>query len=466
MKRQKLHAGALGILGVAGLGAASMAPALGVYANLGPMYSSSGRATPLVFIISLILTLPTALSYALISGEIPAAGSAYTWLSQSVNRFCGAWIGLILLISYAIAAILQPILFGTFFNVLLSDVFGVSVGFGTWVLGALLSMLIVAALVYPAIELSARSSFVLTCIEVLSVFALACTILWRSSSANPLLHHPISASDFFGDPSGFSKGLVFGLLSFVGFQVITTTAEETHSPRSVIPKVMVLSCVFIGVLWAFCAWAFELGLAPEKWSAALGRGDNPVLSLAVKYWGVGSIMVLITSLTAVLGTYVASVIGYARTAWAMGQSLELPSALGSLHPKFRTPWNAQHLLFAITLMVVPFWGYIFGGEKSYDWWGTALVIFSMIPNLFVNIGCALFFYRSRRAKFNWLLHGISPFLGCIASLIPLYFSCGVDLWRAGWKNGGSIILFSLGTLLIIIPYVRARSSKLVEAEIR
>src|SRR5512146_1091808 len=108
--QHKLKVGAISGLGVAALGAVMMAPALGIYANLPLIGAGSGKVAPAVFLISMVLTLPTAFSYAIVSREIPSAGAAYTWLSKAVNPTVGVWVGLLAAITYLLAVILQPIL--------------------------------------------------------------------------------------------------------------------------------------------------------------------------------------------------------------------------------------------------------------------------------------------------------------------------------------------------------------------
>src|SRR5712692_10362633 len=132
-----LRAGAIGAVGAAALGAVMMAPALGIYANLGLVSAGAGQAAPAVFLAALLCTLPTAVSYALISRELPSAGSAYTWLSEAVNPLVGTWIGLLLAATYFLSVILQPILFGLFSNELLVALFGYHAGYGTWLVGVL-----------------------------------------------------------------------------------------------------------------------------------------------------------------------------------------------------------------------------------------------------------------------------------------------------------------------------------------
>ena len=458
-----LKASALGLWSVAALGSVMMAPALGIYANLGLISANSGKAAPAVFLAALIFTLPTAVSYALIAREIPSAGSAYTWLSEAVNPFVGTWMGLLLVATYLFCVILQPILFGLFFNELLAFLFHIQTGYGTWMAGVLISTLIIALLAYPGIEIAAKTSLMLTIFEAAVVLALSCTILDLLLSQRRLEFTPFNPMQCLHGSHGFYLALVFGLLNFVGFGVIATAAEETHSPRSVIPRAMMLACVILGIFWAFTSWGFSLTLPPGEWAQYVDKGVNPVAFVARQYWHRGSILVIITAITAVLGVYLASVVGYARVAYAMARDGTLPAFLGRLHPKHRVPWNAQHLAFLVTLAVAAIWGRWAGTYLSYDWWGSAVVFFSMVSNIFVSVGCLVFFYRFRRNTFSWLVHGLVPILGMLASMLPLYYSFGPDLWNLGWKKGQSIVLFSV--LVVVISAVYTVGLKYAKPEV-
>ena len=440
------------MLGAIALGVAMMGPALGIYANLGPVAAGAGIASPAVFLVALLLILPSAASYALTSREIPSAGSAYTWLSESINPFVGAWMGLLLVATYFIAVILQPILFGLFFNELLALFFPSLVGYGTWMIGVLLSTAVVALLAYPGIEISAKGSMVVTVLGLIVVIGLAGTILASALGSGTLRFTPFNPLESLRGARGFFNGLVFALLSFVGFSVITTAAEETHSPRSVIPRVVIWACIFLGFIWAFSAWGFSLALPAHAWGDYVSKGVNPVGVLANQYWGRGSIIVTLAALAAVLGVYIASAVGYARVAYAMGRDGTLPAFFGRLHPRRQAPWNAQHLVFVITLAVAVIWGRWLGLFLSYEWWGASLVFFAMISNAVVNVGCAVFFFRFRRKIFNWWWHGILPGIGLVSSFLPLYYCFGPDLWNAGWAKGQSIVVFSVGLVFVTALY--------------
>ncbi|MEW5979631.1 MAG: APC family permease [Acidobacteriota bacterium] len=443
-----LKAGTLGSLGVAALGAVMMAPALGIYANLGLISADSGRAAPAAFMVALLLTLPTAISYALISREIPSAGSGYTWLSESVNPFVGVWTGLLLVATYFFSVILQPLLFGLFLNELMTVLFAWQAGYGTWLIGVIISTLAVVLLAYPGIEISAKSSITLTVLEMAVVLALAGTILIACVGQGRIEYGPFNPAASLHGFQGFSKGLVFALLSFGGFSVITTAAEETHAPRTIIPRAVVTACILLGVFWALTSWGFSLVMPEEDWAKQVASGINPVAVVARNYWGAGSLVVIITALTAALGVYLASIVGYARVAFAMGRDGTLPAFFGALHPKYQVPWNAQHVVLVVTLLVAAVWGRWLGLYRSYEWWGTVVVFFAMVSSILVNFGCTVFFWRFRREEFSWWWHAVIPLVGVITSALPLYYSFGANLWNAGWENGQSIIVFCLSAVLL------------------
>ncbi len=211
--------------------------------------------------------------------------------------------------------------------------------------------------------------------------------------------------------------MIFALLTFVGFSVITTAAEETNSPREIIPRIVIVGCVLLGLFWAVTAWPLSLSLRDDVWDTQTAQGLNPVAVISRQYWGSGSIVVTLTALSAVLGVYLASVVGYARIVFAMGRDGTMPGWFARLHPKYQVPWNAQHVVLAVTVALDAIWARWLGVYMAYDWWGTAVVFFAMIANIFVNVGCTAYFYRFRR-EIPFIAAGTSwfPFLGIVTSV--------------------------------------------------
>src|SRR5947207_904504 len=100
--------------------------------------------------------------------------------------------------------------------------------------------------------------------------------------------------------------------------------------------------------------------------------------MARQNWHAGYTVVIITANPAVLGAYLATMVGFARVAYAMGRDGTLPAFLGRLHPRFQVPWNAQHIVRMVTVLMVAVLmvavcGRWLGLYLFYDWRGSAVV---------------------------------------------------------------------------------------------
>ena len=110
-------------VGAALLGAIIMSPASGLYFNFTPTEATAGSVVPLIFLIAIVVTLPTALSYAALSRSLPSAGSAYTWVREAMGPGAGVFAGWILNGFYLLAQIVLPGIGALFFGQL-TDRFG------------------------------------------------------------------------------------------------------------------------------------------------------------------------------------------------------------------------------------------------------------------------------------------------------------------------------------------------------
>lgn len=462
-----LKTGALGFASAATMGAVMMAPALGIYANFGPLATSAGVVAPVIFFFSLLASLPTAISYALVSREMPSSGSAYTWLWRIVRPTVGLGVGIMMALYYFIAVILQPILFGLFFNDLLTY-FGVQdTGFGTWLIGFLLVTILVGILVYRGIKLSTHSVLVMMLIEASVVTLLGLTIFFVKAVHGQLDFSPFNPGAALNGTNGLFAGLIFGLLSFTGYDVISTLAEETRTPRALIPRATIAACVGVGVFWIIMSWFYTMAVPISDVAKYTTSGVTPITPIARLYWDGANILVIITGLTAATGVYIATVVGASRVLYAMGREGSLPRFFGQLHPRFQVPWNAMHVIFALTIIIDVIWALWVGLYNAFSWWGSAIVFFALVTYIFVNLSNIIFFWRFRREHFNVFLNLVIPVIGIAVGVYLLYNSFFVSLWSAGWQMGQSIVVVSLVLLVLAAIYtagLRATRPALFTAE--
>lgn len=437
-----LRINALGLLGAGTIGAIMLSPALGIYGNFAAMESTAGVVTSLVFLIGMIIALPTAVSYAMVAKELPAAGSAYTWLWRATRPGIGVWVGWLMAAYYIVVLFLQPIIFGLFFNELVRYL-GFTPSNWTYALGVILCTAVVIPAVYRDINLSARTALGFMIFEMVTITALTVTIFVVRGSQGHFTAAPFNPGSATGGFNAVFQAVLFGILAFTGFDVVSTVAEETKTPRSLIPIATVASLLIVGGFWIVCSWAFSIAVPVSQVSQLASQGVTPITPIASIFWHRWDVIVTITGMTAATGTYLGGAVTIGRVLFAMGRDGTMPQALGHLNPKWQTPWNALHVAFGLVAAVCIVVAAIAGPYNVWIWCGEATVFFAVLTYLFVNVGNFMFYRRFRREVFNWVLNGLVPAVGVVVLIYVLYKSFFTSLWGAGFALGQSVVIFSV-----------------------
>jgi amino acid transporter len=465
--RGGLRKNSLGLLGVGTLGAVMLSPALGIYGNFAAMETTAGAVTSFIFILGLVIALPSAISYAMVAREMPAAGSAYTWLWRATRPGVGLWVGWIMATYYVVVMFLQPIIFGLFFNELLKWL-GIGTSNVTYALGVALATGIVIPAVYKDVQVSARTALGFMIFEMITVFALTVTILVVVGHHGDLSAKPFDPSSATGGFSAISAAALFGILAFTGFDAASTVAEEARTPKSLIPLATIISVLVVGGFWIFSSWAFSLSVPVSEVAHLAAQGVTPITPIATQYWHRADIIVTITGLTASLGTYVAGMVAIGRVLFAMGRDHTMPPFLGRLNARHQTPWNALHLAFGLVVAVCIVIAAIAGPFNVWTWCGSATVFFALVTYGFVHVANFAYYRRFKRESFHWLWNAVVPAIGLVVIVYALYKSFFKGLWEAGFAHGQSIVLFALVWSVIGAAYIAwlrtRRPESLREAE--
>lgn len=450
--KPQLRANALGLIGAGTLGAIMLSPALGIYGNFASMESTAGAVTSLIFLISMVIALPTAISYAMVAKEVPAAGSAYTWMWKATNPRLGLWVGWLMIGYYVVCAFLQPIIFGLFFNELVRY-FGITPSNWTYLLGVVIATAIVIPAVYKDVNVSAKTAVVFMVFEMVTILALSITIIAVRGAHGQVTAAPFNPASASGGFHGIYQAVLFGILAFTGFDAISTVAEETKTPKSLIPKAMILAVLMIGAFWMFTSWAFSLSVPADQVAKFASQGVTPITPIANIYWHRWDVIVTITGMTAATGTYLAGMVTIGRVLFAMGRDGTLPKRLGKLHPRYQTPWNALHFGFGAVIVVCGILAMCWGPFNVWIWCGEATVFFATLTYLFVNLSNIAYYARFKRSDFHWFWNGFVPVIGILILAYTIYQSFFVSLWGAGFGLGKSVVLASVLFAVIGAVYV-------------
>jgi amino acid transporter len=217
--RRGLKAGSLRLWHLVAVGLAFQSLALVIYLNVGFIEQTAGPVAPVVFLLVTLVSIPTAISFAVMSSRRPSAGTAFTWLWEATVPPVGVWLGWLMTSAYAMASILQPIMFGLFFNALLRFV-GIPTSLATAVAGGLLVTALVAWSTYRQVQISARLIGVFLAVEVSFVVVLVLVIVVKQAMVGNLSLDPFRP----GAATGGVRGIFLAVLFVIW-------AIATHGPE-------------------------------------------------------------------------------------------------------------------------------------------------------------------------------------------------------------------------------------------
>ncbi len=421
---------------------------MGLYSLWGQMQVAAGPIAPLIFLAAMLLTIPTAISYALLNREAPSAGAACTWLWTAISPLAGYQAGLLMTTYFFMAAVAQPLIFALFFRDLLEWLHIPLPLMLALTLGVILSCLPTAWVCLRGAEASIKTTVRLMVIETLVVVALSITILVVKSSALSLApldpHHGRSLA-------GFWSAMILGILAFCGFDIVSTAAEEAKAPREYLPKAILLTVIGIALFWALNAWAFTLAISDDQVRRYTAEGLTTVTPIARAYWGWGNLSVILTAFTGVTAVYISGIQGASRITFALARHRLFPAFLANLEGEKRVPRNAViSLLLGVVLLDVGTLLLLGNGLDSFTWWANALVFFATLTFLAVNVANIGFFWRFRRHGFSFLKNLVVPVLGVMLNAYLIYAAFFSSLWSADWRTGKSVVIVCLALLVLQI----------------
>ncbi len=375
------------------------------YSVFGFVWNDAKGMVPLAYFVGLVGMFFTALSYAAMSRAFPLAGSVYTYAQRGLHEVAGFFSGWLILLDY----ILVPALLYLFSAVALRPIFP-AVPAWVWIFAFISFNATVNML---GIEFTARVNRYMLAAELVTLglfVVLGSIALYGGAGAGALTLRPIY------DPQVFSLSTVAGatsiaVLSFLGFDGISTLSEETRGRQDAVGRATVLSLLLVGALFMLQTWI----------AADLARGmrfSSPETAFyEVAQRAGGAWLRLITILAVVIASAVANAMAaqaaVSRVLFAMARDGKLPSILAKVHPRYKTPYVSTLAVAVVSLLV----GLFFSGRVD-DL--TRVVNFGALTG-FVLLHLSVishYFYRQRSG--DWLRHVLFPLTGLAIILFVLF----------------------------------------------
>jgi amino acid transporter len=335
----------LGVLEAMALSVGIMAPTAAMALNGSLAASITGTAVALAFLGAVITIMLTSFSFIEFSRQFAHAGSVYVFNGISFGArmgFLSAWVLMLTYTGFTVASTAEV---GLFFQTFLG-LTGVTIH---WIFPALVAAALIWFLAHREVRLSTRTTLVVEALSVLLILVLAVVILGRGGA------HGLSTVPFEIPKAGFSAvalASVFGFLSFAGFEGAATLGEETGNPKRAIPRAILAAVLFTGTFYLVISYTQAIGFGTDdNGVAAFAGSTSPLVDLAKTY--LGQTMAVAISLGATVSAFASALgtgLAASRLLFALGRDGFGPARLGSVHPRYASPYVAVATVMSIAII--------------------------------------------------------------------------------------------------------------------
>jgi basic amino acid/polyamine antiporter, APA family len=337
--------------------------------------SHAGSAVTISFIIAAVGCAFAGLCYAEFASIIPIAGSAYTYAYATMGEIIAWIIGWALVLEYALGAATVSISWSEYANKLLggripyewchspmeSSIMNGAHHHGIINIPALVILFLLSALLIKGTQESATVNAVIVTLKVAIVLVFI-AIGWGfikvanhtpymiPANAPPaILPDGTSYSylDFFNHGwGGVLRGASIVFFAFIGFDAVSTAAQEAKNPKKDMPLGILGSLAICTVLYILFSWVLT-GVAPYQDFMHAGKEASVAYAISTYMTGYGWLATLVT-IAILLGfssVILVMLLGQSRVFYTMSTDGLLPKVFSDLHPKFQTPYKSNMILF-------------------------------------------------------------------------------------------------------------------------
>lgn len=391
----------LGYWDMMAYGLAYIAP-IAPLSTLGFVWDVSAGLIVMAYLLAALSMYFTARSYATMTEELPQAGSVYAFARLGLGRFAGFMAGWMILLDYLLIPALLYVLASVAMSTLLP-------GVDRWVW---ISITLVVTLVinWFGITVTTRANFAflgLQAIMLIAFLGLAVAALYSGKGNGALTMQPVFNAETFEAGKIFSAASIC-VLSFLGFDAISTLSEEAKDPsgktvgRAILGAMGVITLIFVLQTWII---------------GNLMPGFNVKDAAAAAYelagWAVGAwfamLMAWVIALVNGFSNPVPMHAGVSRVLFAMGRDRQLPHILSRVHPKHGTPYMAMMFTSGVSLLVA------LAMQDRIDELAT-IVNFGALAGFSLLHISVLVHFGIRKKSRQIFLHWVVPILGLIAVL--------------------------------------------------
>src|SRR6266852_3655914 len=427
----------------------------------------SGPSVTLAFIVAGFGCAFAGLCYAEFASLIPVAGSAYTYSYATMGEFVAWIIGWDLILEYAVGAATVSIAWSAYANRVL-DWFGLRIPYqwshspfehdiatgvhGVMNIPAVFILLLLTLLLIRGTKESAFVNGIIVILKV-SIVLLFISIGWQFiNPANHTTFVPSATTHVTAQGITHHYGGILGILgaagvvffAYIGFDAVSTAAQEARNPKRDMPIGILGSLVFCTILYVLFSYVLS-GVATVEDFRAAGREASVAFAISKYMHGYEwlSRAVTVAILAGFSSVILVMLLGQSRVFYSMSKDGLVPKIFSDVHPKFRTPYKSNMLFFVFTGL--------FAGFIPEDIVGEMTSIGTLFAFVLVCIG--VWILRRRRPDLQRAFKVPAvPFVSTAGVLV-----CGAMIYGLGWTNWLRLIVWLAIGLAFYFSYGRKHS---------
>jgi len=480
-----LKSGALGLISSTVIATASVAPAYSIAATLVFVVLAVGLQSPAVAILAFVPMLLTSIGYSELNKADPDCGTTFTWATRAFGPKTG-WVGgwAIIVADVLVMASLAQVASQYVFLEFNAKGIGGNATSGWVLLGGIIWIVLMTAICYVGIEVSANFQKILLSIELVMLVVLSVVALVKVASGTAPAGHlppsvnwinPFHISSF----SAFASGIILMVFIYWGWDTAVSVNEETKDSRRTPGLAAIFSTIILLVVYALVIFSIQSFAGIGTKGGGLGNIANAgdVLSVQANAifgtTGAGPVfyhLLLLMVLSSAAASTQTTILPTARTSLSMAVYRAIPRSFAKIHRRFLTPTISTIVMGAVSIAFYVGVNYASNGIGVI---GDAVIAIGLYIAFYYGLtgfACAWYYRKNLRTSArNLWMQGILPVSGALI----LWFLGGWSVWLdydvatandftmwtvpgIHWQIGGAFVIAVGAAIAGLIFYIFCR----------
>jgi amino acid transporter len=480
-----LKSGALGLISTTVIATASVAPAYSIAATLVFVVVAVGLQAPAVSVLAFVPMLLTSIGYSELNKADPDCGTTFTWATRAFRPGVG-WAGgwAIVAADVLVMASLAQVASQYCFLLFGATGIGENPTSGWVLLGGIIWIILMTAICYVGIEVSANFQKALLAIELTMLFVLSIVALVKVGNGSAPPGHltpsiswlnPFKISDF----SAFASGIILMVFIYWGWDTAVAVNEETKDKTRTPGLAAIFSTIILLFTYALVIFSMQAFAGIGDKGNGLGNLDNAGDVLSIQgheifgTTGFGPVfyhLLLLMVLSSAAASTQTTILPTARTTLSMAAYKAMPKSFATVHPRFMTPTVSTIVMGAISIVLYAGLNYTSNGIGVI---GDAVIAIGLYIAFYYGLtgfACAWYYRKNLTSSArNLWMQGILP----VAGGLILYFLGGWSVWLdfdvatqndytmwtvpgLHWQIGGAFVIAVVAALAGLAFYLFCR----------